>query len=78
MEQIESISDKIKGLNVAKDAITQSVQDLSAISEENAASNEEVSASLTGIVSSIKDIAGSSNETDSFADELEETVAFFH
>ncbi len=78
MEQIESISDKIKGLNVAKDAITQSVHDLSAISEENAASNEEVSASLNGIVSSIKDIADSSNETDSFANELEETVAFFH
>lgn len=77
LEQIESIATKIETLNEAKISITESVSDLSAISEENAASNEEVSASVISIVEAIGDISENSKTTNVSADNLSETVAFF-
>jgi len=77
LEQIESITGKITTLNTAKNSITSSVQDLSAISEENAASNQEVAASVSGIVSAIGDIADNSKQTNTFATDLTDTVAYF-
>ena len=74
---INSISQKIDSLETVKNEIIGAVQDLSAISEENAASNEEVSASVTGIVNAISEIARSSGDTSTRAQNLNETVAYF-
>lgn len=77
IKEINSISDKVKVLNASKDTITGSVQDLGAISQENAASNEEVSASVEGIATSITSIAESSGVTNKIVDELVDTVGYF-
>ena len=74
---INSISSKIETLGDVKNVIIGSVQDLSAISEENAASNQEVSASVSGIVDAINEIANSSSSTNNKAKELNDTVAYF-
>ena len=77
LNQIESITKKIDTLNEAKVSITSSVQDLSAISEENAASNQQVSASVSGIVDAIADIASNSETTNEYAVDLTDTVSYF-
>lgn len=77
LDQIESITGKITTLNDAKYSITSSVSDLSAISEENAASNQEVAASVSGIVAAINDIADNSKQTNEFANNLTDTVGYF-
>ena len=76
-EEIDSISTKVVSLNQAKNVITESVGDLSAISQENAASNEEVSASISGIADAIGDIADSSQVTNESSDMLDQTVNYF-
>ncbi len=75
---INAISERISALEGVKDSIVSAVQDLSAISEENAASNQQVSASLTSILESISDIANGSVETDEKAKELNEVVSYFN
>ncbi len=77
VDEIDAISKKIKSLESVKNVIISSVQDFSAITEENAASNEEVSASVTGIVEAISEIAKSSGDTNIRAQELDSTVSFF-
>ena len=75
---INSIATRIETLNTAKVSITDSVQDLSAISEENAASSQQVAASVSGIVDAINEITDSSNTTNSMAADLTETVSYFN
>lgn len=57
--------------------IVSSVQDLSAISEENAASNQEVSASIVSIANSIGEIKTGSFEIDEMAKDLQNEVSYF-
>lgn len=75
--EIDDISDKVTKLNAAKTVITGSVEDLSAVSEQNAASNEEVNASITGITEAISSIADSSLNTDKSVDTLLDTISYF-
>ena len=77
LSEINEISDKVKNLNVAKVSITDSVGDLSAISEENAASNQQVAASVTGIVDAINEIASNSRTTNASAGDLATTMEYF-
>lgn len=77
VDEIDQISKKIKSLESSKNVIISAVSDFSAITEENAASNEEVSASVTGIVEAISEIARSSGDTHIRAQELDSTVSFF-
>ena len=77
IQGITQISQKINSLEEVKNVIISSVQDLSAISEENAASNQQVSASVTGIVDAISEIARSSGDTHTRAQDLNETVGYF-
>ena len=78
LEGINSITAKIETLNLAKVSITDSVQDLSAISEENAASSQQVAASVSGIVDAISEISDNSSTTNTMATDLTETVSFFN
>ena len=77
LTEINGISGKVEVLNASKTAITDSVGDLSAISEENAASNQQVSASVSGIVDAINEIADNSRATNETSNNLTETVNFF-
>jgi len=77
LQGINKITAQIETLNEAKVSITDSVQDLSAISEENAASSQEVAASVAGIVDAITEISGSSNTTNNMATDLTDTVGYF-
>lgn len=77
IQGISQISQKINSLEDVKNVIISSVQDLSAISEENAASNQQVSASVSGIVDAISEIARSSGDTNTRAQDLNNTVGYF-
>ena len=78
LEHINQVSKDTEALEKIQSVITDAVQSLSAISEENAASNEEVSASITGIAASVDEIAESAEGTKANADNLVNTVSFFH
>ena len=77
LDGINSITAKIQTLNAAKVSITDSVQDLSAISEENAASSQQVAASVSGIVDAISEISDNSSTTNNMATDLTDTVSYF-
>ena len=77
LKEISDISNKLDTLAIAKDNIISSVSDLSAISEENAASTEEVSASVTSIAEDLNVINKNSGETKSRSNELSEAVSYF-
>lgn len=77
LEEIASITTKTKVLDNVKTRIIDSVQDLSAISEENAASNQEVSASIDSIAVSVGEIKSNVQEVNNMAAELEESVSYF-
>lgn len=51
-----SIGEQTKNLEIIKQNIIGNISELSAISEENAASNQEVTASVTSIADSMKDL----------------------
>ncbi len=75
---INQVSSDTKELEKIQNVITEAVQSLSAISEENAASNEEVSASITGIAASVDEIAENAEGTKANADHLVDAISFFH
>lgn len=78
IESIRAISAKVDSLAEVKNTINSNVSDLSAISEESAASTEESTASINSISQSVVDISSSSEELKNLADRLSEQVAFFH
>ncbi len=78
LSHINQVSKDTEELEKIQSIITDAVQSLSAISEENAASNEEVSASITGIAASIDEIAENAEGTKGNADNLVNAVSFFH
>ena len=78
LSHINQVSKDTEELEKIQSIITDAVQSLSAISEENAASNEEVSASITGIAASVDEIAENAEGTKGNADHLVDAVSFFH
>lgn len=72
-----SISERTVQLDEIKQGIIANINDLSAISEENAASNQEVTASVTGIAESVKDIAEGIENIKSVSIELAELMKYF-
>lgn len=72
-----NIKEKTLQLDALKEAIISNISDLSAISEENAASNEEVTASIAGISESIKDIAGQSTNMEQMSESLLNLMKYF-
>ena len=75
--EINSISAQTDSLEVIRNDIIDKVTSLSAISEENTASNQEVSNSMTVIVENIAEINEKVNMLDEMAVELDRDVAFF-
>ena len=77
VDGIKEIDEKTESLKHIKERIVANVSDLSAISEENAASNAEVSASTDNIATAIQEIAERIKGVSAQADNLKEIVAFF-
>ena len=77
VESIEQIDSMTGSLRTIKEQIVSNVSDLSAISEENAASNQEVSASVESIAASVAEIADKMKDMNDLAKNLNDAVAFF-
>lgn len=75
--EIASIKDKTVLLNCAKEKIVTSVSNLSAISEENAASSEEMSVSVEDIAGRVADIKRRSGQMREMSHRLKESVEYF-
>lgn len=72
-----NIQSKIVELGSIKDGIIGNITDLSAISEENAASNEEVTASVSHIAGSVKTISEDTEQLRGMSVALTELMKFF-
>ncbi len=75
---IRSIAEKTDNLTVYKEKVIDHVQSLSAISEENTASNEEVNENINEIMSEVQTVNLNCEKMNQIAHELEESVAYFH
>ncbi len=75
--QIDSISNDAIKLADAKDSAVGAVSDLSAISEENAASTEEVTASVENLAANIRDISVRSDDMKAMSDSLLDVIKAF-
>ena len=78
VEEIKAIAEKTENLTDSKEKVIEDVQSLSAISEENAASNQEVSANVTEIISEVQLVNEHCEKMNEMAGKLEESVAYFH
>lgn len=78
VEEIKSIAEKTDNLTNYKENVIENVQSLSAISEENAASNQEVSANVTEIIAEVQMVNEQCEKMNELAGKLEQSVAYFH
>ena len=78
VEEIKAIAEKTDNLTDSKEKVIEDVQSLSAISEENAASNQEVSANVTEIIAEVQMVNEHCEKMNEMAGKLEESVAYFH
>lgn len=74
---VSRISEKTKQLDTIKQAIIGNINDLSAISEENAASNQEVSANITNIAESINEMNAATGHVNNISEELAQLMEYF-
>lgn len=74
---VSRISEKTKQLDTIKQAIIGNINDLSAISEENAASNQEVSANITNIAESIDEMNTATGHVRQISGKLAELMDYF-
>ncbi len=77
VEDIRGISSQTESLENIKATIVENVSDLSAISEENAASTEEVTASMESIAMNIRTISNNSDGMNEIANDLVQSVGEF-
>lgn len=77
VNEIKSITEKTDNLTNYKEKVIENVQSLSAISEENAASNEEVTANIGEIISEVQTVNMNCEKMNGMASELEESVSYF-
>ena len=77
VEDIRGISSQTESLESIKATIVENVSDLSAISQENAASTEEVTASMESIASNIRVISENSEGMNGIANNLVDAVGEF-
>jgi methyl-accepting chemotaxis protein len=73
----DSIADHVEKLNVAKDKLVEIISDLSAISEENAASTEETNASMQELNATFSIITESAGKLQKLAENMTETMSYF-
>ena len=74
---VDSISGEIENINHAKNVVYNSLESLAAISEENAASTQETSATMTQLSELVNDCDNSLGKLGSISDSLEGNVKKF-
>ena len=77
VNEIQAVADAAKQLDTSKTSIMNAVSDLSAISEETAATNQEVTANVTNIAENVRRVSDDSDNMNTLSDELKEAVAYF-
>ena len=77
IERIGSINDMVDVLNVEVGAIVDMIANLSAISEENSASTQEIKASMDLVSEAMSQVYEKAQMVDSSADELMQEVEVF-
>ncbi len=77
LESIEMIVDKTDRLGESRGKVVDVVQSLSAIAEENAASSEETSASVTQVTQIVVDVSDNANHLKEIASNLDESIKRF-
>lgn len=75
---VNDISMKASALDVAKGNVLNNISDLSAISEENAASSEEVTASVDSIANAVSEAKEESATMKNLAIQLDDKMKFFN
>lgn len=76
-DEIRSIAAKTGELSNYKEKVIENVHNLGAISEENAASNEEVNGNISEIISQVQNVNKNCSAMNEMAQQLEESVRFF-
>ncbi len=74
---IELIEKEMKELLNTKDAVSDTVETLAAIAEENAASTEETSASMVSLTEIVDECKNATDELSMLASELNESISIF-
>lgn len=80
-ESVEFTSQIVKNASDSKEAthvFAETIQNLSAISEENAASSEETRSAMTELSETVNQLATKASELDTLSGGLEKEMAFFH
>lgn len=77
MEAIDRIVEKTEVMDEARISVVDTVQGLTTIAEENAASTEQTSASVTEIGNIIEDISGKAGHLKNIAEEMDKSMAIF-
>ncbi|MCR5848171.1 MAG: cache domain-containing protein [Lachnospiraceae bacterium] len=75
--EIDSLSRVAKELDVIKNGLVDAVSDLSAISEETAATNQEVTASIESIADNVRCVSDESSHMNDLSDGLKDAIAYF-
>ncbi|QFJ54144.1 methyl-accepting chemotaxis protein [Pseudobutyrivibrio xylanivorans] len=78
LESAEQIRQRADRLNVARENIVNTVISLSAIAEENAASSQETSDTMTNIINQLKSVADGSDKLNDIAKILDESINEIH
>ena len=73
----KEIAALVQSMTEGKDRILSSVESLSSISEEYAASTQETNASITQLTANMSQVVSGAEELDSISSQLRENVAFF-
>ena len=74
---VGNISVKTDGMDEARVRVVDLVQSLSAIAEQNAASSQETSASVTQVTEIVADISNSADKLKSISAQMEDIVSVF-
>lgn len=76
-ENIEVVRESAATCDSAKNKVTEVLENLSSISEKNAASTEETSASMEELNGNIDQLAGFATRLDEISNKLKKTMSFF-
>lgn len=74
---IGDVTEKTNKVNEVRSSVVDTVQNLSAIAQENAASTEETSASVTEISGIITEIAGNAADLKGISNRMDDSMAMF-
>lgn len=76
-DRIDSIADSVENMDKSKEKVVDVIQSLSSVSQENAASTEETSASTSMAMGTVENIAAEAVRLKSVAQELDERMKDF-